>query len=404
VTPGEDGTFSHLFYLDFNNKVGNVLVSAQFSGDRIHLANETSAIYTVRVGTILERRDRTLPDPSSRVMPGDEVELSSKLFEDWGGFRGVEVQRELVALFFDGEFVDGKRTAFDGSVSFTVWLDPEVYRVGVYEVVFEFDGTDLYGGSSNVRMLSVGPSVDFGFERIAANGVPIDPETDVLRYGDEVHGRVVVKEGSGQPLAGITVTVSYREAISRMEWLTVGTGVTDGSGHMAFDITLACPRDEWIVLMAQVGDPLMDVVVTWEVGYIAPPQRSEGAVVDVLGDPRVEAGSTMTLDLVPANATDWDVGNLTFSLVSPPEGMVMSPIGSITWSPEGHQAGEHTITVWLFDGNRSETTDIIIAVAKKGSTGGDATVGILPWLVGAAVTFGVILLITNFMRGTHRSD
>lgn len=48
-------------------------------------------------------------------------------------------------------------------------------------------------------------------------------------------------------------------------------------------------------------------------------------------------------------ATDEDDTALTFSLVSPPEGMAISTTGVITWTPNDEQIGSHTITVKVED-------------------------------------------------------
>jgi hypothetical protein len=64
-----------------------------------------------------------------------------------------------------------------------------------------------------------------------------------------------------------------------------------------------------------------------------------------------------------------DASNLVFSLESPPEGMVISSNGTITWTPEEDQVGTHTVTVRLSDGKGSTSTTFEIEVRSAETNG-----------------------------------
>jgi len=82
-------------------------------------------MYTVKAYTALQRRDRVMV-----VLLGDFITIACKLYEDWGGTKGIEVQRVEVEVYIDDVFVTRKLTAFDGTITFTVPIDPEVFHFG----------------------------------------------------------------------------------------------------------------------------------------------------------------------------------------------------------------------------------------------------------------------------------
>jgi RHS repeat-associated protein len=65
-------------------------------------------------------------------------------------------------------------------------------------------------------------------------------------------------------------------------------------------------------------------------------------------------------------ATDPDSDPLNFSLTASPEGMEIDPdTGLITWTPDGTQAGDHTVEVRVDDGQGShDTQDYVLTIAE----------------------------------------
>ena len=57
------------------------------------------------------------------------------------------------------------------------------------------------------------------------------------------------------------------------------------------------------------------------------------------------------------SASDSDGDSLTYSLVSPPEGMTITEKGVISWTPDYNQSGDHVITVKVEDDNGGVATE-----------------------------------------------
>jgi len=100
--------------------------------------------------------------------------------------------------------------------------------------------------------------------------------------------------------------------------------------------------------------------------YIVPPPPTVPSIIRALGDRELVIGESLELRVKPRAAEDWDGGNLTYALVSPPTGVSISPDGIITWTPTLEQTGTHELTVWLYDGNRSMTSTLVVFVREDG--------------------------------------
>jgi len=94
-----------------------------------------------------------------------------------------------------------------------------------------------------------------------------------------------------------------------------------------------------------------------------PPENNVPAIAAVSDRDGVE-GVAMNVQLSGNDADKWDARNLTFRLVAPPAGAVISANGLLSWVPTTDQVGNHTITVSLSDGKNSTTTSFNVTVTK----------------------------------------
>jgi hypothetical protein len=232
ATSKTDGTFSMQYYIEYEDKVGNISVIARFKGTKIYLSNETTAEYTVKVHTILERRDRTF-----NFVRGQQVQISGKLYEDWGGYRGVEVQREIVALLIDDILVNTKRTAFDGSVTFTAPIDPKIFNYGEKSLVLDFNGTEFYEPSRNATLVVIKANSVLTFAEIRVNGEIFDNTIDILYKDQELYGRILLQDDNFQPIPNGNVSVYYKDEGLRARKRLIKTGLTDTQGYFEFNWT-----------------------------------------------------------------------------------------------------------------------------------------------------------------------
>jgi hypothetical protein len=389
ATSQADGTFSLQYYIEYEDKIGNISVIARFQGNEFYRANETAATYTIMINTILERRDRTFT-----VVRGQQIEIAAKLYEDWGGYRGVEAQREIVTLTIDGIVVGEKRTAFDGSVIFTVPIDSKLFEDGLVSVVLEFKGNDFYAGSWNITELFIGIFSIISFAEINVNGDPFDPVEDVIRRGDSFHGRVLVQDDNFQPLPGTPMTISFKPPGLRSSWQVIWTGFTDDRGYFDFNYILSKPTGGEISFKAETEGLPMDMVPILNITYVVPPVVTTTSIIDTIGNRDVIAGDELVLEVKVADPSRWDTENLTFSLVSPPDGVDISSNGTITWVPNDDQVGEHEITVWLYDKRESEASAIVITVSKDetGTSGGATSIPMALIVILVCIILGIILI------------
>ena len=232
ATTKTDGTFSLQYFIQFEDKVGNVSVIARFKGTKIYLANETTAQYKVKVHTILERRDR-----SYNLIRGQQVQISGKLYEDWGGYRGVEVQREIVTLLIDEIVVSYKHTVFDGSVTFTAPIEPDKFSYGEVNLVLDFNGTEFYEPSRNITKVVIKANSVLTFDEFRVNGELFDPNEEIVLKGDETYGRILLQDDNFQAIPGGNVSVYYKDEGQRARKRLIDTGLTDAQGYFEFNWT-----------------------------------------------------------------------------------------------------------------------------------------------------------------------
>jgi hypothetical protein len=87
--------------------------------------------------------------------------------------------------------------------------------------------------------------------------------------------------------------------------------------------------------------------------------------VRVIGDLSVRVGEGLRLSIMPSYPSRWNLTGLNYSLVSGPEGMVLHPDGSLTWTPGIDHVGDHHVQVRLDDGDNNVTTTFTVAVKKE---------------------------------------
>jgi hypothetical protein len=356
ATSKRDGNFWIQYYVEYEERAGNISVIARFKGDYRYMASENRSTFSIVQETILHRKDRT-----SSISQERSLEVSAGLYEDHGGYRGTEMPREVITLTLDGVLLDSKRTAFDGSVTFTVYIDPQIYQGGPVDLVLSFNGSDHIGSSSSVSTIFIQVSMYLNMD-LEINGRPFTPAEDVARHLDTVNGLVTVFDQEEVPWPDREVSIYYLEA---NHWSTerfLLTTLTNDIGQVAFNH----------LLDSEIGGEVSYVVtspgLTYEfrifLKYIVPPPPSGEHIISITGDKVVEVGSELDLRVKARPKEDWDIDNLTYALVSPLDGMSISHSGTIKWEPTEDQVGTHQVTIWLYDGDTSKTTSVEITVSE----------------------------------------
>jgi hypothetical protein len=406
VTATDSGAFSHQYYVDFMDKVGNVSVTARFGGNSIYLENSTSAVYSYKVLTLLERRDGT-----RSVIRGDTVQFNGKLYEEWDGSKGVEVQREIVTLLIDGIVVAYKRTAFDGSVTFTAPIEPDKFMYGEVNLTLTFKGTEFYGSSVNITPLVIKARSHLTFSEIRLEGVLFDPSTVDVHKGEDIFGLILLQDDNFQPIFHETLTVYYKKNDVRATKRLISSAQTDSQGYYEFNWTFVINYNGKISFIVEyLGHPMATSVtnddmiilpvetelnITYISGPVDPPPEYK---VDTDGDRLVEPGSNLSLLVVVKDPGDWDLEQINFSLVDPPEGMTITSGGVILWTPDEGDKGKHTITVRIEDGQRTEEAKIVISIANKSDAKENLTGFVLWLLAGVAIAIVVVLVLLGRKR------
>ena len=404
VVSDENGGFSLQHFVAYEDKIGNISVIARFQGNKIYNANEAAAVYTIKVGTILVRWDETV-----EAIRGEQVEIRGKLFEDWGGERGVEVQRETVTLIIDEIVVVYKRTAFDGSATFTAPIEPDKFSYGEVPMEIVFSGTEFYEPSRNVTLIVIKANSILTFAEFRVNGEIFDPLTEVMISGEETYGRILLMDDNFQPIAYGNVTVYFMEEMLRARKRLIAVGVTDSQGYFEF---------HWIADAFTIGNKIYmveyeglteDTFVMVDDHIILPTMSQykityalNGGHIDIdpsiivtTGEQRLTPGSSLDLVISVRHPDRWNVQELIFYLIAPPDGMELSSDGTVTWTPEEDQLGMHTITVAISDGVSSETSSFDVNVVEEGTEEEGGMIVLIGLLV--AVSFAVIVAVVHLV-------
>jgi hypothetical protein len=408
LTTNANGLFSHQYFVEFEDKIGNNSVTARFGGNSLYGATVKSVTHTYKVGTILQRRDHTIT-----AIRGETIQVSGKLYEDWDGYRGVEAQREIVSLTIDDMVIATKRTAFDGSVTFTVPIEVSKFRYGEVNLTLEFVGTEFYVSSVNITPLVIKANSFLSFAEFRVVGELFDPVTEIVHGNDEVYGRVLLQDDNFQPIPNELVTVYYKEEGLRARKRLVQSGLTDALGHIEFSWTFQISYDGNMAFIVEYPGHTVATTVneyeqvilpteamynfTYQGDFVEPPEYN----VDTSGDRLVEPGKDLLVQVSLPDPGNWNMDQLVFTLVDPPEGMNITSGGTITWTPDKDDIGKHTITIRIEDGERTEMAEVVVSVADK-SDAKEETTGFVMWLLAGlvvAIIVVFVLMIVSRNRG-----
>jgi hypothetical protein len=408
LTTDARGYFGHQVHVEFADKVGNLSVTASFGGNSLYLKSSVSATYTYKIGTILQRHDNV-----RTTTRGEQVQLTARLYEDWGGSRGVEVQREVVTLLFDDIVVSYKRTAFDGSVTFTVPVDADKFPFGEVNVTFRFAGTEAYDPAQNITSLVIRALSYLSFAEVRVNGEHFDPLTETVMLHDEVYVLVLLQDDGFRPIPFETLVASYKDGDPRSTKRLIQSSQTDPQGYFEFTWTFYDRYNGRMFLIVEYGghseatsfDESTMIIEPdehiYNFTYSAPGIDPHKYEVDTDGDRRVAPGSEMVLLVVLPDPGDWDLDQVTFSLVDPPTGMTITTDGVIKWTPGEDDVGDHTIEVKVDDGTRSEVAKVRITVGEEGDSM-DETTGFVLWLLAGAIV--AIIVVVLLVARSRRND
>jgi len=400
ATTTAGGSFSHHYYIEFEDKVGNVSVTARFGGNTLYQESARSAIYSFTVRTILERRDNTIT-----AIRGESIVLNGKLYEDWGGQKGIEVQRETITLIIDEIVVVYKRTAFDGSVTFTAPIEPDKFNYGEVDLVFSFEGTEFYHSAVNITPLVIQANSQLTFSEFRVSGELFDNLYDIVLKNEETYGRVLLQDDNFQPLTFENVSVFYKDAGLRARKRLVQIGMTDGQGYIEFNWTFQDNAVGVKAFIVEYAGKIMSTTINgadlvilpsvtqYNLTYDVPNVDPREYEVDTDGDKLVEPGMNLALLVVVKDPGDWNLEDINFSLVDPPEGMTITSDGVILWTPDEEDKGIHTIKVRIEDGERTETATIVISVAEESGSKDEMTNMILLLAAGSVIAIVVVVLV-----------
>jgi hypothetical protein len=117
-----------------------------------------------------------------------------------------------------------------------------------------------------------------------------------------------------------------------------------------------------------MSDPVQIVVDT-----TLPPPPNRMPVLQAMADRTVNVGSVLKFQV---NATDPDKDQLNFSLLTHPQGMVITPKGLLTFAPTKDQEGVQDVTVMVSDGKLNDTASfkVTVVLLKPSITLTDPTV------------------------------
>jgi hypothetical protein len=359
ATSDSSGRFSLQYYIEYEDRVGNITVIARFKGDGRYLSGESKANYTIQTNTVLDRRDRVI-----NLLIESPPMVTYILREEDAWRYGSGIAQEEVTLTIDGVFIDSKRTTSIGYVTFDIPMESLSMVGGYVELVATFNGTELYLPCKDVSTLFI--KVDqVTTLQLEGDGGSLTPGVDVVRRNDTVRGLVTVMNETNVLWSGRKVSILTRNNLDPSTDRLFLEGVTDGDG--TFEFSLMLQSDSGGEVSLGVISPGMSEAIWHTFKYIVPPSPSDKPIFIVEGDREVRAGSELELRLRVRNEDGWETDRLDMSLVSPPEGMVISSDGTITWTPTNDQVGEHTVTIWLYDGDRSETGTLAVTVVEAPS-------------------------------------
>jgi len=383
ATTRSDGTFS----------VPHLKLHGPLPGPTAHSQCNTS--FSTRIGPEMSpsshdsmetgptRRQYRTRRGSSRSIPSSNVATNpATYFED--------------SMSIDGVVVESKTTSYDGRVTFTRPIDPAVYSFGMHTLLMTFEGSEFYIGTTSKTTIFFQFLGWVTFSDFDVNSRPFNLSEGLLKKDDAINGRVLVVDEDGSPQPGKKVSIQYFENPFGAGWVEIATGRTDSEGYFEFQFIIRVIKGGNLTFTAECEVLMEGTGPRFSVRYIVPPPPTDEPIISTSGSRQTAIGDRLTLDVRVRDNEGWNVDDLVFHLVSPPDGMTISSEGTITWTPTGDQVGTHNITVWVFDGSRSETTILMITVVEGGNG-----LGALGW---AGVIIFVFLLIAGIAIIQHRRN
>ena len=170
--------------------------------------------------------------------------------------------------------------------------------------------------SALARDIDEGDAISYSIHSYPDSNISINPSTGVIRWLDTLHG-------------------TYDVEIS----------AADGTTQIEKNFT----------------------IIVREKPMVKPPGNSHPIIYQI-GAVTVEAGRILTVRI---NASDEDGDNITLSITSGPEGLVLTFEGVIFWDPDDEDVGNHTVMVSASDGRNESSMSFNVTVTP--SQGGDGT-------------------------------
>ena len=239
ATSGVDGTFSMKYKIPYEDRVGNLTISARFDGTDKFEPSTNRTNYTIMVDTTIVRVDDTFD-----VVRGEQMTLTGLLYEDWDGTLGYMVPFEAVTITLGRVPLTTVLTDIDGNFSVRSFV-PDQIDVGATEVSLSYNGSQFYTSSSNQSTIYVRSHTVMKFNDIS-------PNATVFYRGYQMSGKVLLTDDLGNPLTNETVKIYWvkqgedpiAEATDRQREIRINR--TDNMGRVFFNVTFqdGVPKEE----------------------------------------------------------------------------------------------------------------------------------------------------------------
>jgi hypothetical protein len=230
ATSGGDGSFSMKYKVPFEDRVGNLTISARFDGTDKFEASTNKTNYTVMVDTTIVRVDTTFD-----VVRGSQMTLTGLLYEDWSGTLGYMVPFEAVTITLGRVPLTTVLTDIDGNFSVRSFV-PNQLEVGATEVRLSYNGSQFYTSSHNSSTLYVRSHTLLRFAKIFPNQTTFDKD-------GTIGGEVQLTDDIGNPLGNQTIKIFWAKqgedpvAVATDRSKEIKINKTDNSGKVYFNIT-----------------------------------------------------------------------------------------------------------------------------------------------------------------------
>ena len=213
------------------------------------------------------------------------------------------------------------------------------------------------------------------------------PDDQQLMEGDLMFLDVIAEDEDGDRLTyGLTSTPSsgmrINPATGAIRWLD------------------AVPGEYAVQITASDGEETLTHDLTVEVAEPPVPPANKVPVIQAVVVGNATAGEAFTLTISGSDEDPWDAGNLTFTLVSGPAGMVVSADGTVLWLPTDDQVGTHPVVVSLSDSKNATTQDFDVDVVEGDDV--EETTSDYMWAMIAMAIVVVILVVLLVIMYTRQ--